>query len=139
MDSEGTVRIKHGEYHGWRRFVSRAYLLDLVNGVIENDRIKFEVSITLSERRSTIKPTMSTDMRTFLVAKDTVGYDVKFSFPNTKVKLSAHRVILAARSPFFKAMFNSGVSESVTEEVKVKDVESKVMKELLTFIYKKKI
>jgi hypothetical protein len=135
MDSEGTVRIKHGHYYGWQRFVSRAYLLDLANGFIENDRIKFEVSITLSERRSTIKPTVSTDLRTFLMTEDAVGYDVKFSFQNTKVKLSAHRVILAARSPFFNALFNSGMSESVTEEVKVKDVESKVMKELLTFIY----
>ena len=46
-----------------------------------------------------------------------------------------HQVILSARSPVFRIMFQADMAEKMTRKVNVTDVEPDVMSELLTFIY----
>ena len=46
-----------------------------------------------------------------------------------------HQVILSARSPVFRIMFQADMAEKMTRKVNVTDVEPDVMAELLTFIY----
>ncbi|XP_076447747.1 kelch-like protein 24 [Babylonia areolata] len=46
-----------------------------------------------------------------------------------------HRVILSCVSPYFEAMFSSGMKESVTGEVKIEGINSEVFKDILAYIY----
>ena len=53
----------------------------------------------------------------------------------TSVRLKAHKCILKARSPVFRAMLNSPMSENSTGLIVVPDVDHHVMEELLNFVY----
>ena len=55
------------------------------------------------------------------------------------VQIPAHASILGARSPVFKVMFKSKMSESINKEVKIDDVEPDVLKEMLRFMYSAKV
>lgn len=50
-------------------------------------------------------------------------------------EIKAHRAILAARSPVFKAMFNHDLEETKTGRVELEDEEPAVIREMLEFIY----
>ena len=47
----------------------------------------------------------------------------------------AHQVILAARSPVFRGMFLADMKEKKSQLVEIKDLEPKVVSEMLKFIY----
>lgn len=46
-----------------------------------------------------------------------------------------HRLVLAASSPYFSALFSGGMSEVYQEEVQILGVETEVFEVLLDFIY----
>lgn len=47
----------------------------------------------------------------------------------------AHRLVLAAASPYFAAMFAGGMNETTLEEVKIEDVDGCAMETLLNYAY----
>jgi speckle-type POZ protein len=64
--------------------------------------------------------------------------DMSFSDVVFKVggnEFPAHKVILAARSEVFKAMFQHATKEKSTNHVEIEDIEPEIFKELLRFIY----
>jgi speckle-type POZ protein len=64
--------------------------------------------------------------------------DMSFSDVIFKVRGSefpAHKIILAARSEVFKAMFQHPTKEKSTNHVEIEDTEPEIFKELLRFIY----
>ncbi|XP_073941297.1 kelch-like protein diablo [Choristoneura fumiferana] len=50
-------------------------------------------------------------------------------------KLFAHRVILSACSPYFRAMFTGELAESRATEVTIRDVDDQAMEQLVEFCY----
>jgi len=50
-------------------------------------------------------------------------------------KLMAHKCILFARCPYFKAMFQSGLSESNAREIKINEASYEAFKIMLEFLY----
>ena len=50
-------------------------------------------------------------------------------------KIYAHKVILAACSPYFRAMFTGALSESSQTEVTIRDVDETAMDILIDFCY----
>ena len=55
------------------------------------------------------------------------------------VEIKAHRTILSARSPVFRAMLRSDMSETNGGIIKMEDVDTEVLKEMLTYMYTAKI
>ena len=51
------------------------------------------------------------------------------------VQIPAHRVILAAASPYFKAMFATGLKESTRKCVFIKDMEPDILQAVVAFAY----
>ena len=48
---------------------------------------------------------------------------------------NCHKLILSARSPVFKAMFQADMKEKETKEVEIEEIKSEAVAELLHFIY----
>ncbi|KAK7488296.1 hypothetical protein BaRGS_00020455 [Batillaria attramentaria] len=59
--------------------------------------------------------------------------DVTLVADDTRV--SCHRNVLAASSPYFRAMFTSDVSESEQKEVTLQDISGSVLHLLVTYVY----
>ena len=52
-----------------------------------------------------------------------------------EMSIKAHKVILAASTPYFHAMFTNQMLESSLDEVKLQEVDAKSVNELVNFIY----
>lgn len=67
--------------------------------------------------------------------------DVTFDFPQEKKQLDAHKCILIARSPVFKAMLNTGFKENSDGKVTIPiiDITSQAFDFLLKYIYSGKL
>ena len=50
-------------------------------------------------------------------------------------QIPAHKCILSARSPVFRAMMQANMLESIKREIMIEDVDNDVLKEMLLFIY----
>lgn len=64
-------------------------------------------------------------------------YDVVLNVGNSKIK--AHKIILCASSPYFKAMFTNELAESKQPEITLKDIDENAMEILIDFCYTSKI
>lgn len=53
-------------------------------------------------------------------------------------EIPAHRVILAAQSPIFAAMFGNGTAENLTRQVEISDVRHDVLLQMMRFMYTSK-
>uniref|UniRef100_A0A8D2I055 Kelch like family member 3 n=1 Tax=Urocitellus parryii TaxID=9999 RepID=A0A8D2I055_UROPR len=51
------------------------------------------------------------------------------------VEIEAHRVVLAACSPYFCAMFTGDMSESKAKKIEIKDVDGHTLRKLIDYIY----
>jgi len=60
--------------------------------------------------------------------------DITFGFDDGQ-KIPAHKVILSARAPYFESMFDSGMKEASSNEIRVQDVEPNVFKAVLQHLY----
>lgn len=63
--------------------------------------------------------------------------DVLLNVGNSKIR--AHKIILCASSPYFKAMFTNELAESKQTEVTIKDIDENAMEMLIDFCYSSKI
>jgi len=63
--------------------------------------------------------------------------DVILHVGNTKI--SAHKIVLSASSPYFRAMFTGELAESKQTEITIKDVDENAMEMLIDFCYTSRI
>ena len=52
-----------------------------------------------------------------------------------ETKIYAHRIILSACSPYFRAMFTGELAESRQTEVTIRDIDERAMEQLIDFAY----
>jgi hypothetical protein len=102
-----------------------------------DDSIIFFVTIKMVNMISETKPPqcLSQSLRWLHDNADTTKSDVHFRFPGSSATVKAHQNILMARSPYFKAMFESEMSEAQSGSILIEDVSDDIMKELIAFIY----
>lgn len=135
----GPYTLKYrGSMWGYKRFFRRVsletsdYLKDdclsmhCTVGVVRN-RVEgpkhFTISIPPSDMGQNLK---------FLLETET-GCDIIFRIREETFK--AHKLILAARSPVFRAQFFGLVGNPNMDEVELKDIEPSIFKAMLVFIY----
>jgi BTB/POZ domain len=133
---------------GWGRdkFISTAKLRNPDFGFCVNDSVIFKVEIAIfgdlheaDSRNSTFEnfprrirlPSLTECMKDLLLSGDLADVTILVG----KERLGAHRLILSARSPVFKAMLLLDMSEKTTGVIVIEDVELEVMRECLSFMY----
>ncbi|CAL5007577.1 unnamed protein product [Urochloa decumbens] len=103
---------------------------------IVNDRLKIQCDLTVVRRsRLSEIEVPPCDMMPHFgnLLKEKKGVDVTFNVGGETIE--AHRIVLAARSPVFKAEFFGRMRESGTSCVTVEDMQPEVFRTLLHFIY----
>jgi BTB/POZ domain len=129
---------------GWKKFFRQSVLENPVNNLLPDDTLTFSCQIEETDGESEIcecpKETAQTigiwrrlveDLGTLLQSK--TSSDVQFMVK--KVKISAHKNILASRSPVFADLLRQKIQENKTKTIKIHDVQPDVFNQLLQFIY----
>ncbi|CAH9113258.1 unnamed protein product [Cuscuta europaea] len=132
-----TLKYK-GSMWGYKRFFKRAsletsdYLKDdclsmhctvgVVRTRVEGPK-QFSISVPASDMGQSLKYLLDSE----------IGCDIVFQVGEETFK--AHKLILAARSPVFKAQFFGLIGNPNTEKVELEDIEPSIFKAMLEFVY----
>jgi len=147
MESQRAYRFVQGKDWGFKKFIRRDFLMDEANGLLPNDKLTFfcEVSVVcdsvnISGQGSAVnfpvsENRLSSDLGELFVSGALSDVIVSCSGR----KFNCHKVVLAARSSVFRAMFEHNMEEKKNSAVKVEDVEGDAMEKLLHFIYTSKL
>merc|ERR1712013_31199 len=147
MESQRAYRFVQGKDWGFKKFIRRDFLMDEANGLLPNDKLTFfcEVSVlcdsvNISGQGSAVN---------FPVSENRLSSDLGNLFMSGALsdvivscngkEFNCHKVVLAARSSVFRAMFEHNMEEKKNSAVKVEDVEGDAMEKLLHFIYTSKL
>jgi len=147
MESQRAYRFVQGKDWGFKKFIRRDFLMDEANGLLPNDKLTFfcEVSVVcdsvnISGQGSAVN---------FPVSENRLSSDLGNLFMSGALsdvivscngkEFNCHKVVLAARSSVFRAMFEHNMEERKNSAVKVEDVEGDAMEKLLHFIYTSKL
>ncbi|KAI4308329.1 hypothetical protein L6164_031413 [Bauhinia variegata] len=135
----GPYSLKYkGSMWGYKRFFRRSALEQ--STYLKNDCLKINctVGVVVSAidcpRLHSIKvPESDIGAHFGMLLENMEGLDVTFNVAGEK--FPAHKLVLAARSPVFRSKFIDGLDEE-KEEVIVTDLEPKVFKAMLHYIYR---
>ncbi|CAF1012960.1 unnamed protein product [Didymodactylos carnosus] len=143
MESQRAYRFVQGKDWGFKKFIRRDFLIDETNGLLPDDKLTLfcEVSV-VADSVNVCGQTpinlfkvpdcrLSEDFQTLL--DNPVYSDVTLVCGHKEYKV--HKAILSARSKVFQAMFEHQMLENQSSRVKIEDIESDVMNELLRFLY----
>lgn len=98
-----------------------------------SEGIKFKVNWKITFDCSGLATTESIAKNRLEMLESGIHSDVTFEVGGQMIK--AHKCILVSQSEYFRAMFDSGMMESRTNVVTIKDFVPEVFKEALRFIY----
>uniref|UniRef100_A0A0A8XX45 BTB domain-containing protein n=1 Tax=Arundo donax TaxID=35708 RepID=A0A0A8XX45_ARUDO len=121
------------------RFILRTELEQESSAYICGDRLTIECDVTVIRESQLLEgseidvPPSDITEHLGKLMKGKVGADVTFSVGGET--FTAHTVMLAARSPVFKAQFYGQMSETYTHLVTIKNIQPAVFGALLHFVY----
>lgn len=134
--------------HGYRKFVKKSLLEDPGRGLLVNDTIviRYQIELVVSTGgalsrqvvpaktpKAVVVPPPNLGTNLLQLFEDRVSPDVVFNVDD--LKMEAHKIILSARSPVFKALLTGPMKEGKQDVVTIKDVRAPVFKTLLYFAY----
>jgi speckle-type POZ protein len=134
--------------HGYRKFVKKSLLEDPGRGLLVNDTIviRYQIELVVSTGgalsrqvlpaktpKAVVVPPPNLGTNLLQLFEDHVSPDVVFNVDD--LKMEAHKIILSARSPVFKALLTGPMKEGKQDVVTIKDVRAPVFKTLLYFAY----
>jgi len=133
--------------HGYRKFIKRSLLENPDSGYLLNDTIKIKYKIELvvmsggafcrSDQEVALptveipEPRLSEDLGELLRTGE--GSDFKFVVEGEE--MPAHRLIVASRSPVFKALLDNDMREGKENTIHIHDVRAPAFQILLHFVY----
>jgi speckle-type POZ protein len=129
---------------GWGRdkFIAASQLRDAWVGLCVNDTVVFKVEVTVFGGLTPITQCLANGVPVSTLAQslqraleDPCGTFADVSLCLDSEVLEAHKSVLCARSPVFRAMFHSQMAEAVSSRVHIEGIELPVMRELLNFMY----
>lgn len=140
--SEDMLELSSKTDRGFPKFIQLDVLENPLSHFIIDDKVTFYAEITvyddpqymsMQSRGSKGASSLLTDLEHMLADED--SSDVTIEAADGE-KIKAHRFILSARSPVFKAMFSSSMRESSSEGcVRIADTDATVLKALLQYMY----
>mmetsp|Transcript_4736 Transcript_4736/g.12432 ORF Transcript_4736/g.12432 Transcript_4736/m.12432 type:complete len:663 (+) Transcript_4736:275-2263(+) len=132
--------------HGYRKFIRRSILENQESGYLLDDRIIIRYKIELvvmsggafcrseQEAQKTVEippPTLNEDLGNLL----RTGEGSDFSFKVEGELMPAHRLMIASRSPVFKALLENPMREGTEKIITIQDVRAPAFQVLLYFVY----
>lgn len=125
---------------GFDQFVTRSYILNEANGVLQNDILKIYCGIEISLPSLNCVISCSYESKLIKLSEDLNALYNSGNLSDVIIKVgdkdfAAHKAILASRSAVFAAMFEHPLEESKRNVVEIADTEPELMKELLCFVY----
>ncbi|KAG6779803.1 hypothetical protein POTOM_016203 [Populus tomentosa] len=125
-------------YRGYKRFFRRAMLE--TSDYLKDDCLKINCTVGVvvsatdcSQLNSIQVPESDIGAHFGMMLDNMEGSDVIFNVAGEK--FHAHKLVLSARSPFFRSKFFDGV-EKDEKEIVISDLEPKVFKAMLHFVYR---
>lgn len=138
--------IDSQRFTGLANFIRRDYVMDQNNGLLPNDTLTILCEIracrgiinilglSISEQLNAPK-TQPDDFGALLESEEFSDVSIIVGCREFK----AHKAILAARSPVFLAMFKHDMKERHENIVEIRDIDERVMREMLRFIYAERV
>jgi len=131
---------------GFPEFIAIDYLKSQSAQLLPNDNLTILCEVTvLFPTETTSVSKKEADAITDKLSQNNLQEDLELAFSHrefTDIQIQCgdkvfycHQVILAARSPVFRAMFLADMAERKTKKVHVKDLLPEVFSEMLTFMY----
>ncbi|XP_054580812.1 speckle-type POZ protein-like [Eptesicus fuscus] len=143
LESRRAFRFVQGKDWGFKKFIPRDVLLDEDYRFLPDDKLTLFCEVSVGQDSITISgqnPKKMVKVPECQLANELGGLwenswftDCCFCVAGQEVQ--AHKAILAARSPVFRAMFGHAMEESKKNRVEIIDVEPGVFKEMMCFIY----
>ncbi|XP_019157283.1 PREDICTED: BTB/POZ and MATH domain-containing protein 3-like isoform X3 [Ipomoea nil] len=132
-----TLKYK-GSMWGYKRFFKRANLE--ASDYIKDDCLSMHCTVGVVRTRvegpkqySISIPASDMGLNLKYLLDSEVGSDIVFQVGEETFK--AHKLILAARSPVFKAQFFGLIGNPNTDKVELEDIEPSIFKAMLQFLY----
>ncbi|XP_038196012.1 speckle-type POZ protein-like [Arvicola amphibius] len=138
------LSFKQNQYRGFKKFILRDFLLSTPHLLLPDDNLTLfcEVSVLVPDYISVSE--QNTQPRV-VIPKCTLVDELGELWETSHLtdcclvvadqEFQAHKAILAARSPVFRAMFEADMKESKTNRVEIHDLEPQVFKTMMGFIY----
>jgi speckle-type POZ protein len=124
------VILFHKQEWGWPQLIS---LTDVERNYITQGRFRFMCAITVISDNSIRVPPPDLGKQLGLLLECTEGTDVSFIIAGETFR--AHRAVLAARSPVFRASLLGTMAEATMPSITIRGITAQVFRIMLQFIY----
>ncbi|XP_036032122.1 speckle-type POZ protein-like [Onychomys torridus] len=143
MKSPRAIRFVPGHSCGFKKYILRDFLFSNAAGLLTDDKLSLLCNVSIVQESFRIsdqnrKPGIQ-------VPRCTLADDLGELWENSLFtdcclvvagqEFQAHKAILAAHSPVFRAMFQHDMEESKKNRVEIPDLEPQVFKVMMDFIY----
>lgn len=155
IDAEGCDVIKKSRkqvlgistYLGWMTFCPRRILQSENNSLLKDKNLRLKCSLLIFEDKARGNPEIEDDDQNMNASLSNLSHDLSellfegeawdFILIVQNAKFRVHKAILSARSPVFKDIFKSSLSNP--DMMEITDISESTVGELLRFIYSGKI
>ncbi|KAH0517681.1 Speckle-type POZ protein [Microtus ochrogaster] len=142
-NSQRVLRFRQNQYWGFKKFILRDVLLSLPDLLLPDDNLTLfcEVSMVqdyISTSEQNKQPRIRIPRCTLVDELGKLWENSRFTDCCLVVagqEFQAHKAILAARCPVFRAMFRDDREENKKNRIEIHDLEPQVFKTVMGFIY----
>ncbi|XP_063089603.1 speckle-type POZ protein-like [Cavia porcellus] len=142
LSSQEIRSFEPGSDWGFRKFILRELVLEESNGLLPDDKLTLwcEVKVAQDSTNISSQNNMNMDVPECSLPDDLAGLWKNSLLADCCLcvagqEFQAHKAILAARSPVFRALFQYELQKSKNSPVEISDMDPAVFNEIISFIY----